>query len=347
MEFVVQRDEGVHVEHLLLGGRRPEVEHHDLGVHLGEFLPGAVGRREVDVEVTDLAGALQGVADLQGVVAAGGLLGEGLHVAGVGIDGLQGVADALEEDAVGGLVEHGEVLVDPLEEDRHGGQGLRVFQDVAGAAAVVVHIAAGEFGIGIRGLAGSEAVHVHEELRILVLHILQEDGFVGTFHGVVAQGVGRHFHAVAGLQQERRHLPLTVEQIDEFRVLGREFHVVGEGAGSVRFHGIQDLVLADIQEFDDDRRIGLVLQGAVDDGLGAAGGEKKGRSGGSEDSNDFHTRQGWRRRWLSFPPGRPGVWACGSPCPPRSGGAPGGCACAGLPSRGRRHPRAGTERPCR
>ena len=202
MEFVVERDEGVHVEHLLLGGRRPEVEHDDLGIHLGELLPGAVGRRKVDVEITDLAGLLQGMADLQGVVPAGSLAGEGFHVTGVGPDGLQGVADALEEDAVGGLVEHGKILIDPLEQDRHGGQGLRVLQDVARAAPIIIHIAAGELHIGIRSLTGGKAVHIHEELRVLILHILQEEGFVGAFHGVVAQRVGSDFHAVARLQQQ-------------------------------------------------------------------------------------------------------------------------------------------------
>ena len=345
MELIVQGDEGVHVEHLLLGGRRPEVEHHHLGIRLGEFPGRAIGRRKVDVEVSHLPGLVQRMADFHGVGAAGRFLLQRLHIAGVRIDRPQGIADAAEEDAVRRLVEHGQVLVDPLEKDRDSGQGLGVLQHIAGAAAVVVHIAAAEFGIGIRGLAGGEAVHVHEELCVFVLHPLQKEGFFGAFHRIVAEGIGNDLHAVALAHQERGYFPVPVEQIDEFRVLGRKLQLIGESAGSIRLHRVQHLVLIDIQELHDDGSIGLARQGSVDDGFGAAGGQEKGRSGGDQDSNGFHTRQGWRQRCFSSPPGPIPAWPCGNPGPPRSGGEPDGYACEALPFRGRRRPPAGTGRP--
>ena len=285
------------------------------------------------------------MADFQGVVAAGRFLLQRLHIAGVRIDRPQGIADTAEEDAVRRLVEHGQVLVDPLEKDRNGSQGLGMLQHITGAAAVVVHIAAAQFRIRIRGLAGGETVHVHQELRVLSFHLLQEEGFVRAFHRVVAEGIGDDLHAVALAHQERGDLPVSVEQIDEFRAFGREFHLVGENAGSIGLHSIQDLVLIDIQELDNNGSIGLILQGSVDDRLGATGSQQKGSRSSGKDSNGFHTRQGWHRRYFSSLPEPLPAWPCGNPGPLRSGGEPDGYACEALPFRGRRRPPAGTGRP--
>ena len=247
-------------------------------------------------------GFLQALVDLQEVRAAVRLTLQRLHIAGVRINGLQGVADAAEQDAVRGLVEHGQAVVDPLEQDRHGSQGLRMLHHVADAPAVVVDIAAAEFLVRIR--VRGEAGHIQHELRIVAFDLLQEQGLFGTLDGIVAQGVGGHFHVVALLEEEGGDLLVPVEQVDEFRAVLLQLGLVGEGAGGVRLHGVQHLVLVDIQELDDDGRIGLVLQGSVNDGLRAAGGQKEGRPEDGEDLNGFHTRQGWHRRWPSFPPGR-------------------------------------------
>ena len=101
---------------------------------------------------------------------------------------------------------------------------------------------------------------------------------------------------VALLEEEGGDLLVPVEEIEEFRAVLLQFGLVGEGAGGVRLDGVQHLVLIDIQELDDHGRIGLVLQGSVDDGLRAAGGQKEGRPEDGEDLNGFHTRQGWHRR---------------------------------------------------
>ena len=304
MELFVDRDEGVHVEQLLLVGRRPEVEHHDLGVRsgLGQFRVRAGEGGQVHLEVADLVGFLEALVDLQEVRPAGRLALEGLHVTGFGVDGLEGVADAAEHDAVRGLVEDGEAVIHPVEQHGNGGQGLGVLHDVADAAAVVIDIAAAELRIRVLGV--DEAGHVGDELRVVVLDFLQEEGFLGTIDSVVAQGVGRDAHMVALLDEEGRDLAVAVEQVDEFRAAFLDFGFVGEGAGGIGLDGVQHLVLIDIQEFDDHGRIGLVLQGAVDDGLGAAGGEEESRAEGGEDSNGFHRLPGWYRRSVSFPPGR-------------------------------------------
>ena len=175
-----------------------------------------------------------------------------------------------------------------------------MLHDVAHAAAVVIDIAAAQFLRRIRVVG--KAGHVQHELRIVAFDFLEEEGFVGTLDGVVAQGVGDHFHMVALLEEQRGDLAVAVEEVDEFRGAFLQFRLEGEGAGGIGLDGVQDLVLIDIQEFDDHGRIGLVLQGAVDDGLRAAGREKEGRGGRGEDLNGFHKRQGWHRQSVSSPP---------------------------------------------
>ena len=165
---------------------------------------------------------------------------------------------------------------------------------ITDAAAVVIDIAAAQFLVRIR--VRGEAGHVQHELRIVAFDLLQEQGLFGALDGIVAQGVGGHFHVVALLEEEGGDLLVPVEEIEEFRAVLLQFGLVGEGAGGVRLDGVQHLVLIDIQELDDHGRIGLVLQGSVDDGLRAAGGQKEGRPEDGEDLNGFHTRQGWHRR---------------------------------------------------
>ena len=305
MELVVDRDEGVHVEELLLVGRGPEIEHHDLGVlrGVGQFRVRAGEGGQVHVEEAHLLRFLKTLVDLHEVRPAGRLALEGLHVTGFRIDSLEGVADAAEQDAVRGLVEDGEAVVHPVEQHGHGSQGLRVLHHEADAAAVVIDIAAAEFLVRFLGV--DEAGHVGDELRVVVLDLLEEEGFLGTIDSIVAQGVGRDGHMVAFLDDEGRDLAVAVEQVNELRAAFLDrVGVVGEGAGGIGLDGVQDLVLIDIQEFDDHGGIGLVLQGSVDDGLLAAGREKECRTEGGEDSNGFHRLPGWNRRSFSSLPGR-------------------------------------------
>ena len=305
MELVVDRDEGVHVEELLLVGRRPEVEHHDLGAlrGVGQFRVRAGEGGQVHVEEAHLLRFLEALVDLQEVRTTLRLALEGLHVAGFRIDGLEGVADAAEDDAVRGLVEHGEAVVHPVEQHGNGSQGLGMLHDVADAAAVVIDVAAAEFLVRVLGV--DEAGHVGDELRVVVLDLLQEDGLLGTIDRIEAQGVGVDGDVVALLDEEGRDLAVAVVQVDEFRAAFLDrFGLVGEGAVGIGLDGVQHLVLIDIQEFDDHRGIGLVLQGSVDDGLRAAGRKKECRAEGGEDSNGFHRLPGWNRRSFSSLPGR-------------------------------------------
>ena len=185
MELVVDRDEGVHVEELLLVGRGPEVDHHDLGVlgGVGQFRVRAGEGGQVHVEVADLVGFLETLVDLHEVRPAGRLALEGLHVAGLRIHGLEGVADAAVQDAVRGLVEDGEAVVHPVEQHGNGSQGLGVLHDVADTAAVVIDVAAAEFLVRVLGV--DETGHVGDELRVVVLDFLQEEGFLGAIDSVI------------------------------------------------------------------------------------------------------------------------------------------------------------------
>ena len=111
MEFVIQRQQGIDVEHLLLVGRRPEIEHHDLALRLRQLGFLAVHSGKFDVDIAYLGSILQLILHLQAGAAPGGFFFQRFHITGFRIDALERIGYGSEEDGVRGLVEYGRLFI--------------------------------------------------------------------------------------------------------------------------------------------------------------------------------------------------------------------------------------------
>ena len=337
MEFLINRLQGIQVEHFLLCGGGPEVHHGNLGLHVREFHLLALHSGEFHVNVADFFGLPDLGRKFHLVNTSFGLFFKGFHVLGVRINGLEGVRDALHEKTVRGLGEYRKSIIEFLEKDRNNGKGMGMRHNILHPVAVVLYVPAGNGGVSAEGICDN-AGNVPYTGVVGVLHLLKVETFLRALHLIRAKGIGFHNHGIPFLKKEGCHLAVLVIEVDELRLGLRDGKLIRECAFGIRLQGIQHLETIHVQELYYKFLLRAVLEDAVYAGLVPVAGEKRGKEDGAKRyaaAKAFHIRQGFWRRFPSSPEAQAAALPCGNPCLLLSGEAQGGYGCEALPCQAR------------
>ena len=141
--------------------------------------------------------------------------------------------------------------------------------------AVIGDIPAGNGGISPQGI-GDDAGNIPYAGVVGVFHLLEIEGFLTPLHLICAKGIGFHSHDISLLKKKGRNLAVLIIKVYELRLGLLYVHSVVEGAVFLGPEGIQHLETVHVQEFDDEFRLGAVLENTADVGFLRIAGKENG-----------------------------------------------------------------------